>query len=359
MSEGDQPDDSQKTEEPSAKKLEESRKKGQIPVSREVNTWLMLLAATVMIGTMAPGTMGSLQAVMKTYLEHAHDLPGAPGGMRIVLHDGFLEALKIIALPLVLLMLVGIIGPFGQVGPIFAPEVIKPDLSKISIIKGFERLFSKRSLIEFVKGILKLLVVSLVGVIILYPYFDKFEHMVGLPIPLLMKELSELVMQMMIGILIVLAVIAGVDLVYQRYEHYQKMRMTKQELKDEYKQSEGDPHIKGRLRQLRAERARQRMMQNVPKADVVITNPTHYSIALQYDSETMAAPKCVAKGVDLVALRIREIAKEHNVMLYENVPLARTLYDVVEVDETIPPEQYKAVAEVISFVFKAKGKLRR
>ena len=156
-----------------------------------------------------------------------------------------------------------------------------------------------------------------------------------------------------------MGVVAVADLVYQRNEHNKKMRMTKQEVKDEYKQTEGDPMVKGRLRQLRAEKARQRMMQAVPQADVIITNPTHYSIALKYDTDTMDAPLCIAKGVDEVAMRIREVAKEHDIVLFENVPLARALYDSVDIDESIPPEHFKAVAEVISYVFKLKGKLKK
>lgn len=172
-----------------------------------------------------------------------------------------------------------------------------------------------------------------------------------------MEELQTLFIRMMTGVLIVLLIIAIIDLVFQRTQHHKQMRMTRQEVKDEYRQSEGDPHVKARLRQLRAERARQRMMQAVPEADVVITNPTHYSIALKYDPEEMDAPLCVAKGVDEVALRIREVAKEHDVTLYENIPLARALFDTVEVEETIPMEHYKAVAEVISYVFKMRGNL--
>jgi flagellar biosynthetic protein FlhB len=151
-------------------------------------------------------------------------------------------------------------------------------------------------------------------------------------------------------------VIAVMDVVYQRHEYFKKMRMTKQELKDEYKQTEGDPMVKGRLRQLRAEKARQRMMQAVPTADVVITNPTHFSIALKYDPGEMNAPVCVAKGVDDLALRIREVAKEHEIIIVENPPLARVLFDTVEVDEMIPQEHFKAVAEVISYVYRIKGK---
>ena len=208
---------------------------------------------------------------------------------------------------------------------------------------------------EFAKGIFKIAVVSVVGVVILYPYFDKLEHLIEMPMMMVMDELQGLIVRLMIGILIVLVIIAVADLVYQRYEHLKKMRMSRQEIKDEFKQTEGDPHVRARLRQLRQQKSQQRMMQNVPDADVVITNPTHFSIALKYDPQTMEAPMCVAKGIDEIALRIREVAKEHDVIIYENVPLARSLYDVVDIDQTIPAEQYQAVAEVISFVFKQRG----
>lgn len=175
---------------------------------------------------------------------------------------------------------------------------------------------------------------------------------------MVLGELKYLVVRMLIGILVVLSLIAGADMVYQRHEYNKKMRMSRQEVRDEYKQSEGDPHVKGRLRQLRIERARRRMMQEVPKADVVITNPTHYSIALKYNPDESPAPIVVAKGINEVALRIREIAKENDVILYEDRPLARALYDLVEIDEMIPTEYFKAVAEVISYVFKLKGKIK-
>ena len=358
MSEGDQSDDSQKTEEPSAKKLDDARKKGQVAMSREVNNWLMLLAGTILIMSFSVSVFGDLRQMLQAYIEHAHDLPGAPGGLYSILGGAVKKVMGIIAIPLIILMLAGFLGPFLQVGPLFAPEVIQMDPSKISPMKGLSRLFSKRSLMEFVKGLLKLGLVAAVGVIILRPYFPNMEHMVGLPLPLLLLEMKTLVMKLMVGVLVVLLVIAVIDLVYQRMEFYKRMRMTKQEVRDEYKQLEGDPHVKSKLRQLRAEKARQRMMQAVPEADVVITNPTHYSIALKYVPEEMDAPKCVAKGVDEFALRIREVAKEHGVTLYENVPLARALFDTVEVDEIIPPEHYKGVAEVISYVFKLKGKLK-
>ena len=357
MAEGEQADDAQKTEDPTPKKIEESRKKGQVALSREINNWVMLFAGTILIAALASTVLGDLSAIMRTFIENSHALPGDAGGLGKILKITFFEVLKTLALPLIILMLAAFLSPFVQVGPLFAPEAVKPDISKISIFQGFKRLFSVRSLTEFAKGIFKIAAVGVVGTLIILPFFGQIEHLVGLPMPLVMKELQSLVIWLMIGVLIVVLIIAVADLVYQRYDNTKKMRMTKQEVKDEYKQTEGDPHVKARLRQLRMERGRQRMMQAVPDADVVITNPTHYSIALKYDSETMEAPVCVAKGADELALRIRETAKEHGVELYENKPLARSLYDVVEVDEIIPLEFYQAVAEVISFVFKRKGKL--
>ncbi len=356
MSDEDQ-DDSSKTEDPTPKKLEEARKKGQVPLSREVNNWIMLLAGTLVVLGMGPGMMEDLLITLRTYLAQTADLPSVPGGMQFVVIEALRQILKILAVPLLFLMAAAFAGPFLQIGPIFAPEIIKFDLSKISPSKGMARLFSLRSIVEFFKGVLKIVVISVVGLVILKPYFGTIEHMVGLPVPQALDEMKTLVMQLLIGVLIVLAIIAAIDLLYQRFEHMKKMRMTKQELKDEYRQSEGDPHVKAKLRQLRAERARARMMQAVPSADVVITNPTHYSIALKYDPDKDDAPMVVAKGVNELALRIREVARENGVTILPNPPLARILFDTVEVDEAVPPAHYKAVAEIISYVFRLKGKL--
>jgi flagellar biosynthetic protein FlhB len=351
-------DDSNKTEDPTPKKLEEARKKGQVPMSREVNNWVMIFAATLVVLAMGPGMMSDLAVLLRSYIEQSHDMPEVPGGMQFAVVEALREVLVIIALPMLFLLAAAFIGPFIQVGPLFAPEIIKMDMSKISPMKGLSRLFSVKSIMEFVKGLLKLCIVSYVGYLILKPYFGTLEHMVGLPIPLAMDEMKILTTKLMIGLLFVLFIIATLDLVYQRYEHMKKMRMTKQELKDEYRQSEGDPHVKAKLRQLRQEKARARMMQAVPTADVVITNPTHYSVALKYDPDKNEAPIVVAKGVDDLALRIRETAKEHNVIILPNPPLARVLFETVEVDDVVPSEHYKAVAEIISYVFKLKGKLR-
>lgn len=357
MAEGEQQDDSQKTEDATPKKMEESRKKGQVALSREINNWIMLLTGTIVILAIGPGAMSDLKILMKTFIESAHLMPSVPGGFGYILGDMFWAVMKILTLPLIIFLMAAFAGPFFQVGPLFAPEVIKPDFSKVSPMKGFKRLFSMRSIMEFVKGILKIGIIGVVGVILLMPFYDSVDHMIGLPLMAMMEEMQSLVLRLMTGILVVLLVVAVIDLVYQRYEHNKQMRMTKQELKDEYKQTEGDPHVRAKLRQLRQDKARARMMQAVPEADVIITNPTHYSLALKYDPETMDAPVLLAKGIDEVAMRIREVAKEHDIPLFENKPLARVLYDTVELDQIIPEEHYQAVAEVISYIFQLKGKL--
>jgi flagellar biosynthetic protein FlhB len=354
----DENDDSQKTEDPTQKRLDEARRKGQVAISRELNNWLMLTAATILIGTSSRPLMRHLTEYLQGFIERAGTMPSGPGGLTGMLFDMFKAVLGMLLLPLLVLMAAAFLGPFLQVGPIFAPDVIKPDLSKLSPIKGWERLFSRRAIMEFVKGLLKIGIIGTAGTLLLSPYFGQAEHMVGLPLSLLMSEIYTLVMRLLVGILAILLIVAIIDVVYQRVEFHKKLRMSKQEIKDEYKQSEGDPHVKAKLRQLRTERARKRMMQAVPRADVVITNPTHFAIALEYKPATMEAPICLAKGADDLALRIRAEAEKHKITIFENPPLARVLYATVEVDEEVPPEHYKAVAEVISFVFRKTGKMK-
>jgi flagellar biosynthetic protein FlhB len=350
-------DESQKTEEPTPKKMEDSRKKGQVAMSREVNTWLILLMATILMGALGPSIAIDLKNSLQVYLEQAHALPGVPGGFYLMLGQAFQDMLRVLTLPFLCLVFIAFVGPFVQVGPLFSAETIVPKLDKISPVKGLKRLFSMKSLVEFLKGLLKLSTVGVVGFVIISPYFDNFEHLVGMPLNIVLDEVLVLILKMMIGILVVLVIVAVIDLSFQRADHTKKMRMSKQEIKDEYKQTEGDPHMKGKLKQLRAEKGRQRMIQAVPGADVVITNPTHYSIALKYDPDNMEAPMCVAKGMDEIALIIREVAKEHDVTIFENKPLARAMYDIIEVDQMVPTEHFQAVAEVISFVFKQQGKI--
>lgn len=351
----DNTDDSQKTEDPTPKKLEESRKKGDVPLSREVNNWVMLFAGTIIILALSGPMMVQLKNTMALILENSYQLHGASGGVGKVLSAMFMDIMGALLIPILFLIIAALFGPFIQVGPLFAPESIHPKLSKISPVAGFGRLFSMKSIVEFLKGVMKIVIIGAVSAIMLYPYFDNVEHFIGLPIPSLMLEMKEMFFRMMTGVLLVLFILAMLDVVYQRMSHMKKMQMSRQEIKDEHRQSEGDPLMRAKLRQLRMQKSQQRMMQNVPQADVIITNPTHFAIALRYDPLTMDAPVCLAKGLDEVALRIREVAKEHKIAIVENRPLARALFDTIEIDESIPVEHYKAVAEIISYVFRMRG----
>ncbi len=358
MADDDQ-DDSSKTEDPTQRKLDESHRRGQVALSREVNMWLMLVASTIILATLATTLFTQTTLHLTHFLEQAHTLPTSPGGLGQVMLDAVSTTLIDMMPILMVLMAVALFGPMAQVGFLFAPELLSFDLSKVSPIRGLERLFSRKSILEFIKGLVKITTVSIVTYFVLRPYIDSIDHFIGMPMSLMMDETLQITIRLMIGIVMVMMIFAGLDLFYQRFDHYQRMRMTQQEVKDEYRQTEGDPTIRARLRQLRMERARQRMMQNVPKADVVITNPTHFAVALQYDPGEMMAPKVVAKGADFVAARIREMAREHSVEIVENPPLARALYDKVNIDDMIPTELYKAVAEVITYVFKKTGKVMK
>jgi flagellar biosynthetic protein FlhB len=304
------------------------------------------------------GTMMTDFAVLfKEIVLNSFQLHGASGGLGNVLSEITKEVGTILIVPILFFIVMAVMGPLAQVGPMFSPKAIQPKLSKISLSEGFQRLFSMRSIFEFIKGVLKIFIIGTVSVVLLYPYFDNIDHFIGLPIPYMMNEFRVILFRLMAGILVVLFILAVIDLLYQRMEHMKKMRMSRKDIKDEHRQSDGDPHMKAKLRQLRMQKAQTRMIQSVPTADVIITNPTHFAIALKYDGDTMDAPVCVAKGMDDVALNIREVAKENDVQIIENKPLARALYDTVEIDETIPLEHYEAVAEVISYVFKLKGKM--
>ncbi|MGE3624703.1 MAG: flagellar biosynthesis protein FlhB [Bdellovibrionales bacterium] len=357
MAEGeDSTDDSQKTEEPTARKLEEARKKGQVIYSREVSTWMMLFAATILILGGGPALMNSLTAMFKSLLAGIAHIPADGGGLQTTITDIFASLSWQVMLPLFALAIIGILSGLVQTGLIFSAAPISPDLSKISPLKGLMRLFSARSIVEFIKGIVKIVVISAAIAVVTMPYFDSIDHFIDQPIIEALVDFKNIFLKMMIATLAILFVLAIADYLYQRHEFMKKMRMSKQEIKDEFKQTEGDPAVKGRLREIRAQKARQRMMQAVPTSDVVITNPTHYAVALKYDTKEMAAPQMVAKGTDMIAQRIKDIAKENDVPIIENPALARALFDGMDVEQTIPFEHFKAVAEVISYVFKLKGK---
>ncbi len=256
------------------------------------------------------------------------------------------------------MMAVGLAGPVLQTGLIFAPDKLVPKFEHLSPAKGMQRIFSLRAFFEFLKGILKMLVVGGVAAALLSPELDRLALLPSMGTLAIGREIMTLSWRLAIGVIAVLTVIAIADFTYQKLSFIRSMRMSKQEVREEYKQVEGNPVFKSKLRQIRTERARRRMMAAVPTASVVVTNPTHFAVALHYEVNSTGAPRVVAKGADLIAARIREIAREHKVPVVENPPVARALYAAVEIDEEIPAEQYKAVAEIISYVLRLKGMLK-
>ena len=351
-------DKSQKTEEPTQKRLEDSRRKGQIPSSREVNNWIMILAGTLVVMMFAPAMMRDMLRVMRKFIELPHAMPMDAVHVGEVLTGLFLDIGFILLVPMLILFGAALATGLIQNGLILAPDRLKPKLEKISLLSGFKRLFSMRSLTEFLKGLFKITVVGFVATLMMVPEFDSIEQLSKMELSDLLVYLHGLIVRLLIGVLAIISVIAALDFLYQKFEHLKQMRMSRQDIKDELKQSEGDPIVKQRLRQIRMDRARQRMMASVPEASVVITNPTHFAVALKYEMDEMTAPVLVAKGVDHLAFRIREIAREAGVPIVENPPLAQALHAGVEVDGEIPAEHYKAVAEIIGYVFRLKGKMR-
>ena len=348
-------DDSQKTEEPTQKRLDDARQKGQIPLSREINHVAILLALAGLVSYILPKYMEDVSIHLRGYFEAGANLAADDFG---VMADTLTETVGRVFGGLVpflaVLMLLAFLPGFLQTGGLFSGESLTPKFDKISPMAGIKRLFSMKNLVEFLKGLGKLIIVSMIAWMLISPKLDDLDVYIKGDFVSSLEAVQDITVQLVMTVVVIMTVVAIADYLYQRLSHIAKLKMSQQDIKDEHKQSEGDPHIKARLRQLRMEKARKRMMQQVPKADVVITNPTHFAVALQYDGDTMQAPVVIAKGADTVAYRIRELAKEHKIEIVSNPPLARSLYAEVELDEAIPPELYKAVAEVISYVYKMK-----
>jgi flagellar biosynthesis protein FliR/FlhB len=344
-----------KTEDATPKKKSDARKKGQIPKSKEVALALTLLSSTIVIATLGGYVGNELKATMITFLNNyltmALDYNSVQKISVIVVWR-----LAVVFIPVVVpIMLMGMLANFLQTGALITSEPLKPDLKKLNPIAGLKRMFSMRSLVQLLKDSALVAVVGYIG----YKFIrDNYTYILTLgnlnPVGVI-SAMGSLIVSIFFKITIVMITIALADYIYQRYQFNKDLRMTKQEIKEEYKQSEGDPQIKGKIRQKQKEMAMRRMMQEVPKATVVVTNPTHISVALKYE-EGKNAPIVVAKGADNVALRIKELAKENDVPIIENKPLARLMYKELELDQEVPVEMYQAVAEILALVYKLKKK---
>jgi flagellar biosynthetic protein FlhB len=347
-------DDAQKTEEPTAKKLEDAHQKGDVAQSQEVKHWFMIFAATLAVAMFSGSVMMRIRTAILPFLENPHQMVLDPGGVMALARSLGGDLLVALAFPLALFMVAAIAGNMVQHRPVFTAERMKPKLEKLNPWGGLKKKFSAQNLVDFLKSLVKLILVGVIVLWLVWPERGRLAGLVSYDPQALLHLVGALATRMLFGVTVSMGVIAGADYLFQRFQHLKKQRMSKQEIKDEHKQLEGDPQIKARVRQLRTERARQRMMAAVPEADVVITNPTHFAVALKYDSVMMEAPRLIAKGADKVAARIREAAREHDIPLVEDPPLARALYATVELDEEIPPEHYKAVAQVIGYVMRLK-----
>lgn len=350
-------DDSQKTEQPTQQKLSQAEERGDVTQSPDVAAWLVLVAATAYLTMWSPMTASSLRQLLSSYIAGASTTHISAETAGTFASSLGWQLVQILVIPFALLMAVGVGGHVIQHRPVISYEKITPDLSRLNILNGFGRLFGRAALVNFAKGVLKTIAVAAAITFTLWPARDQMLGLIALPVSQLLPQALTLLTKAMIAALSVLGVIAIGDYAWQYFERMRRLRMSREEMKEEARQSEGDPIVKQRLRQIRAERARKRMMANVPKAAVIITNPTHYAVALAYESGKMGAPVCVAKGMDHIALKIREIGRQNNVPIVENPPLARALYASVDIDENIKPEHYKAVAQVIGFVMRLKGKV--
>ncbi len=350
-----QSDSGEKTHDPTDKKLDDARKKGDVASAPEMRHASMFVAAVVVMGGIGAWSVSRMLTIFVGLWGGADDLELRGGGTRfaaMVMGQAGLALGPLLAM----LLFFAVLTLFLQGRPTLAWSRMKLKWNKLSPAAGVKRLFGKQGLVEFAKTLAKFGLVTGVALIVVWPHARGIETLVGAPSHAVGRVAADLVFRMVKAATMLVAALALFDFVYQRRAFLKKMRMSLQEIKDEHKDAEGDPLIKAKVRAIGMERAKRRMMTKVPDASVIIVNPTHYAVALKYDHGAMAAPVVVAKGVDAVALKIREIAKEHNVPIVEKPPLARALHASAKLDQPIPAEHYLAVAEIISYVMKlARG----
>lgn len=351
MADGKEEDPSQKTEEASHHKLEEAKKKGQVPLSKELTHFFALIAATIFVALLAPFIGQRLAATLKPYFDTNMDLMDEGASFIYVIFDTLWEVFLLFSVPLLLFAAAGVLAGGLQTQFSFSTEKIAPKLSNISLISGIKRLFSLKAMMEFMKGILKLSVVGAITLLIIWPEISRLDVMATIGVIDIYQEVRDVVTQLFIAVVCALLVLAAMDFIFQKFQFAKDMRMTKQEVKEEHKQLEGDPQIRSKRRQKQRALSQSRAsISDIPHATVLVTNPTHFAVGLKWDIATMEAPQVIAKGQDLIAVRMRQVARENDVPIVENPPLARALYSSLEIDEFIKPEHFLAVAEIIRYV---------
>ncbi|WP_250657671.1 flagellar biosynthesis protein FlhB [Alkalimarinus coralli] len=353
MAEG-QDSSADKSEEPTAKRLQKSREEGQIPRSKELNTMAILISGAVGLLMFGENLGMALKSVMLHSFSFPREVLFDIGQMGLFLGHSFSEVVWSMAPFLTILLVASILGPVGLGGWLFSTKALAPKFSRLNPVEGIKRMFALKSLVELVKSIAKVGVVVTVALLMLNAYTAELLAVGAESVIPAMGHALDILVWIVFWLACSMVVIAVVDVPFQLYDHNKKLKMTKQEVKDEYKDTEGKPEVKQKIRQLQMEMAQRRMMQDVPQADVVITNPTHFSVALKYDGDTMAAPVVLAKGGDEIALKIREIANEHKIEIVQAPPLARSIYYNSEVGDEIPSGLYVAVAQILAYIFQLR-----
>jgi flagellar biosynthetic protein FlhB len=352
-------DPSSKTEEPTSKRLEDARKKGEVAKTPDLASWASLAGVTGVLAVAGGWMARDLTAKLQPFIASPDAFRLEGGGASIVAQIAAMAALPALVIVLGVASACGVAGNVVQTGFLWSPDKLQPDFSKLSIQQGLKRMLGLDGAVQFLKSLLKITVVGVICWLVMRPKADQLEGMIGLDPAAILPTSSAMMKTLAFAVLAALGLAAGLDWFWQHHRFMQKMRMSREEVKEDYRQSEGDPLIKAKIRQMRIERSKRRMMQAVPQATVVVMNPTHFAVALKYESGSTPAPLCVAKGMDSLALKIRAIAEENNVPVVEDAPLARALYASVEIDQVIPGEHYQAVAKVIGFVLNAARRRAR
>lgn len=347
-------DGADRTEDPTAHRLEEALRRGDVAKSQEVSLFLSLGALTLALMLIpAFGAAATFALDLRAFLANAHLVGDSGSAILAAGQHGLVAALKVLAVPVGLVMVAALAGGLVQHRPVWSFEPLTPKFQRLSPLSGLTRIFGQQAIVQFAKGLAKIAIVGTLASWLLWRERDRFEGLVGQDTRELLPFTLALALKLLGGVLALHAVVTIADVLYARFSWMKRQRMTRDEVKRESKEQDGNPEIKAKLRQIRMARTRRRMMAAVPQATVVVMNPTHFAVALRYEPG-MAAPLCCAKGADAVALRIRAVAEEHRVPVIENPPLARALYAAVEIDGEIPVEHYRAVAEVIGFVLRLK-----
>jgi flagellar biosynthetic protein FlhB len=350
-------DKESKTEEATSKKVRETQEKGQFANSRELTSAFVLLAAITSFSFTGQEATLKMMSAWRYIITHSHAIPITVNGMYNFMEWVMTQMLSIMLPILLSIMVAGVIANLLQTGGLnFSSSPLKPKFSKINPMKGFSRIFSKNSISELMKSLFKVGVLTFIGYMTIKNHMDEIPPLMDFSVGQILLFIGDIMIEIMIQALIFMVILSSADMSFQIFQHGEELKMSKEEVKQERKETDGNPQLKQRIRTTQLEMARKRMMAAVPEADVIVTNPTHISIALKYDRDQNQAPIVVAKGADNIAAKIREIAKANDVPLVENKPLARTLYKTVEIGQVVPANLFRAIAEILAHVYKLKSK---